>query len=88
MQHFFCRKGLFFGVVNPDIRIQAIDIEEFLSPFSESRVAAVPPLVYSSEGAVEDSARRFPTFFRLFKRIVLKIRYSDYNLGNAPLLVD
>lgn len=85
---FLQSEGLFFAVVNPDIRIQALDSEELLSPFSESRVAAVAPLVYSAEGSVEDSARRFPTFSRLFKRIVLKIRHSDYHPGDAPLLVD
>ncbi|MBU0540828.1 MAG: glycosyltransferase [Gammaproteobacteria bacterium] len=85
---FLASEGLFFSVVNPDIRIQSLDFLELLLPFSAKNVAAVAPLVYSASGTTEDSARRFPTFFRLFKRVVLRHREPDYTPGNAPLSVD
>lgn len=85
---FLASEGLFFAVVNPDIRFHSLDVFELLSPFSAKNAAAVAPLVYSASGTTEDSARRFPTFFRLLKRVVLRHREPDYAPGNAPLLVD
>ena len=85
---FLASEGLFFAVVNPDIRFHSLNVFELLSPFSAKIAAAVAPLVYSPSGTTEDSARRFPTFFRLLKRFVLRHREPDYAPGNAPLLVD
>ena len=85
---FSASEGIFFAVVNPDIRIKSLDIVELLSPFSAKSVAAVAPLVYSASGTVEDSARKFPTFVRLFKRVVLRHRKLDYSPGSVPMLVD
>ena len=85
---FLASDGFFFAVVNPDIRISSLDISELLLTFSTKNAAAVAPLVYSSSGTTEDSARRFPTFFRLLKRVVLRHRESDYIPGNTDLVVD
>ena len=85
---FLVSEGLFFAVVNPDIRILSLDVLELLSPFSTKNAAAVAPLVYSASGTTEDSARKFPTIFRLLKRVVLRHRKPDYAPGNTPLLVD
>lgn len=77
-----------FAVVNPDIRIQSLDFVVLLDPFKSKSVAAVAPVVLSAEGAVEDSARRFPTFFRFARRVVFRQRKSDYDIQSAPYQVD
>ena len=77
-----------FAVVNPDIRIQSLDIERLLAPFKNQTIAAVAPLVLSSAGKIEDSARRFPTLSRFAKRVLLRKRESDYKIEAAPYPVD
>lgn len=77
-----------FAVVNPDIRIKSLDLHTLLSPFHDQCVAAVAPLVLSGDGKLEDSARRFPTFTRFAKRVLLRQRDADYNVGLVPYPVD
>jgi GT2 family glycosyltransferase len=77
-----------FVVVNPDIRISAIDWNIFLSPFVKPSVGACAPLVLSAEGKIEDSARRFPTLTRLFARVVFGKRVCDFAIGKNELEVD
>ena len=81
-------KARWFAVVNPDVRIGTSDLQTLLSPFYDQSVAAVAPVVLSGDGQVEDSVRRFPTLMRLAKRVLLKQRDADYNVGPAPYQVD
>ncbi len=78
----------FFAVVNPDIRIQTFDYRFLMSTFANDKIAAVAPLVLSANGTIEDSARHFPTFARLLKRVLLRKRNSDYKFDRQPLAVD
>lgn len=77
-----------FAVVNPDIRLNTLDFETLLRPFDVQDVAAVAPVVLSSDGKVEDSARRFPTLVRFAKRVLLRQRNADYQVGFEPYPVD
>lgn len=77
-----------FAVVNPDIRIKTFDLRTLLSPFQNQSVAAVAPVVLSTDGDVEDSARRFPTLMQFAKRVLLRRRIRDYNVGPVPYVVD
>ena len=77
-----------FAVVNPDIRIRSLDFLVLLEPFVNQRVGAVAPLVISGDGRVEDSARRFPTLWRLAKRLLLRQRDPDYKVESSPYPVD
>lgn len=77
-----------FAVVNPDIRIKSVNFEALLSPFQLKSVAAVAPVVVSEGGTVEDSARRFPTFLRFVKRVLFRLRKSDYEVQSGPYQVD
>jgi N-acetylglucosaminyl-diphospho-decaprenol L-rhamnosyltransferase len=81
-------KTRWFAVVNPDIRIKTLDLLTLLSPFRDESAAAVAPIVLSSDGKVEDSARRFPTLMRFAKRVLLKQRDADYNVQTVPYPVD
>lgn len=85
---FMQSQGRFFAVVNPDIRIQSLDVVKLISPFVKSDVAVVAPAVLSGDGRMEDSARHFPTVFRLAKRVLLRRRNPDYNLEAIPCSVD
>lgn len=77
-----------FAVVNPDIRIETLNFDRLLSPFDNQTIAAVAPLVLSADGKIEDSARRFPTFMRFAKRVLLRIREPDYTVQARPYSVD
>lgn len=85
---FFQSTNEWFAVVNPDVRIQSLDLQALLSPFETEKVGAVAPIVLSDEGKVEDSARRFPTLIRFAKRLLLRQRGSDYKVETIPYPVD
>jgi GT2 family glycosyltransferase len=69
-----------FVIVNPDIRVPSISWSQLFAAFDSSDVGACAPLILSSDGNIEDSARRFPTLIRLFSRAVLGRRRSDFVL--------
>lgn len=85
---FLQSKTRWFAVINPDIRINSLDFHQLLAPFDNEFVAAVAPLVLSANGKIEDSARRFPTFARLAKRAILRLREPDYSVQQVPYPVD
>jgi len=59
-----------------------------LDVMSDRTVGACGPAVYSPEGKLEDSARRFPTFkIFLFRKLGL-LRHSDYAVSQRPINVD
>jgi GT2 family glycosyltransferase len=78
----------YFAVVNPDIRLKSLDIDGLLKPLEAPSVAALAPMVLSAAGTVEDSVRRFPTFGRLARRVILRQRAPDYQWDQAPIDVD
>lgn len=78
----------YFAVVNPDIRLPDLDIEQLLEPLADPAVGAVAPVVLSSAGTVEDSARRFPSVARLMRRVLLGQRAPDYAWKRDPIEVD
>jgi N-acetylglucosaminyl-diphospho-decaprenol L-rhamnosyltransferase len=81
-------RGSLFVVVNPDIRTPALDMQILASAFDNPRIGACAPKVLSTEGRVEDSARRFPTIASLFRRVLLDKKEPDYAFDNSPMLVD
>lgn len=85
---FASARGQFFVVVNPDIRLPSLDLETLLRPLQDPAVAAIAPLILSAAGTVEDSARRFPTFVRLARRVFFNRREPDYQWDVEPIRVD
>lgn len=81
-------KCSWFVVVNPDIRIKDLSWSALLEPFRIESVSAVAPLIFSINGKIEDSARRFPTVFRLLRRRLFRIGTSDYDVIQTPYRVD
>lgn len=50
-----------FCVINPDVRLKSNPFPLLSSVLEDSRVGVVAPLVRNSSGAIENSARKFPT---------------------------
>ena len=81
-------QGRFFAIVNPDIRLDSFDAVTMTAPFVDPSTGAVAPLILSRERTIEDSVRRFPTFFRLARRVLLRRWHPDYRWDDLPIDVD
>ena len=77
-----------FCVVNPDIRLPADPFASLIADFDDPAVAVAGPLVRSPAGAIEDSARRFPTAGFLLKKVLAEKRQPDYPADRGPTQVD
>ena len=77
-----------FCVANPDIRLRADPFPRMLETLSAEHAAAVGPLVRNLEGEVEDSARRFPTAFSLFRKLLHERRAPEYPVDRGAQRVD
>jgi N-acetylglucosaminyl-diphospho-decaprenol L-rhamnosyltransferase len=80
-------KGIYFAVVNPDIRANPLCLRPLLDVMTDRAVGACAPAVYSPEGELEDSSRRFPTF-KIFLLRKLGLHKFDYSIEKAPINVD
>lgn len=80
----------FFVVVNPDIRLHDFALDELLTSAASPAVGVAAPIVHSSNGQLQDSARRFPTVSRLVRRKLGLdgLAGPDYSIGRMPLDVD
>lgn len=86
---FKCSCGDIFVVVNPDIRAPKLDLTKLTTLSVQPKVGACAPRVLNAMGDAEDSARRFPTIFRLLHRVMFNRRKADYDLiGSNPITVD
>ncbi len=84
-QAFLEASGRNFCVMNPDIRFSCNPFTALLPVLMDPSVGLVAPLVLSDRGEVEDSARRFPTPFKILCKALGGCRGSDYSIG-ADLL--
>ncbi len=78
----------YFCVANPDIRLPADPFSALIPNFEDKAVAVAGPTVRSPAGAIEDSARRFPTAGSLLKKILVEKRQPDYPADRGPLQVN
>ena len=60
----------FVCVANPDIRLTAPPFAALIASFEDPQVGLVVPQVLSPNGEVEDSVRRFPTPWRLLRKLM------------------
>ncbi len=81
-------KGNFFFVVNPDIRLIDLDFSRCLSLFERSSIAAVVPKVLAPSGRTEDSIRRFPSPYKLLRRVFFKRDKTEYEWSAHPFEVE
>ncbi len=72
--------GNYFCVVNPDIRLREDPFPALLRLMT-GRIGVLAPLVVKPEGGIEDSARRFPTPWRIFRKLIGRRGPADYAIG-------
>ena len=80
--------GKYFCVLNPDIRITNNPFPALLSCLNDCAAGVVAPLVLSEYGAIEDSARRFPSPLTILKKLFRRSPGHDYVTQAAPIAVD
>ena len=68
--------GLYFVVLNPDIRLIGDPFPALLDYITHAPRSICAPLVVNKAGQLEDSARRFPTPFFLLKKLYNKLSGS------------
>lgn len=78
----------YFCVCNPDIRLVEDPFPTLVDALAASDAGVVGPLVRNPAGAVEDSARRFPTLYRLLRKALATLRGPDYEVTSRPMDVD
>jgi len=79
-QAFSVSGGDFFVVMNPDIRVGSSFASHI---FKESEIdwGCMAPRVLAPDGSIEDSARRYPSLFRIGERVLLNRRTPDYQIS-------
>lgn len=77
-----------FCVLNPDIRFDHDPFPPLLEQLTDPAVGVVGPLVLSPGGAVEDSARRFPTLATILQKAMGVPQALDYDVGDVPIHPD
>ena len=90
-QAFASCKQPFFCVANPDLRLPINPFPALLRGMEDPQVGLIAPIVLNPAGALEDSARHFPTPQGLIRKAFGKEdgRYNlEPNLKGAPRPVD
>src|ERR1035437_2132430 len=87
-QAFAQASGKYFCVLNPDIRLTGDPFTALLACVDDSSVGVVAPLVLSENGAVEDSARRFPSPLNILCKVFGGPLKPDYVIDDLPIYVD
>jgi hypothetical protein len=77
-----------FCVVNPDVRLASDPLPSLSRTLEDKNIGVVGPLVRNSGGAVEESARVFPTPGLLLRRAFGKRVGPFYPIDQGPVPVD
>jgi hypothetical protein len=78
----------YFCIANPDVRLESDPFPALIEALGDERAGAAGPLVRSPAGAIEDSARRFPTFASLLAKALGGPTGPDYPADRGPQEVD
>lgn len=87
-QAFSLSTGKFFCVMNPDIRLNKAPFPTLIACLNDTNIGVVAPIVVSESGAMEDSARHFPTPFKILCKVFGGCRGSDYVVNSEPIFPD
>jgi len=88
-QAFRQASGTFFAVLNPDLRLPRNPFPILCSALETGKqIGVIAPGVEAESKNFADNARRFPTPFRILKRILGGTLKPDYPLANQPIPVD
>lgn len=78
----------FFCVVNPDIRVYKNPFPALIACMKDADVGLAAPLVVDQNGIVEDSARVFPTPFKILCKALGRCKGSDYVFRDENIFPD
>lgn len=81
-------RGGRFGVLNPDVRFDSDPFPALLAELADPAAGVVAPAVYSPAGAIEDSARKFPTLGSLARKALAGAPPLDYAVGDRTFSPD
>ena len=82
-------RGAFFCVLNPDIRITDNPFPALLAALeSDASMGLAAPCIHNSGGQLEDSARKFPSPWRIAHRVLTRRRKRDYVAPSTALHPD
>ena len=73
---------------DPDIRFEKDPFPPLLACLEDSSVGVAAPLVVGGDGSIEDSARRFPTPFRILCKALGGCRGGDYPVKDDTIFPD
>jgi GT2 family glycosyltransferase len=77
-----------FCVINPDVRLMSNPLPPLAKALEDRRVGVAGPMVRNSRGALEDSARVFPTLGSLLLRAFQEPKGPAYPIDGGPVSVD
>ncbi len=78
----------YFCVLNPDIRLTRDPFAPLVEQLADPQVGAVGPAIVNRAGRMEDSARRFPTFWFIVRKAFGKLPPLDYEIAGTPVEPD
>jgi GT2 family glycosyltransferase len=82
-------KGKYFCVMNPDIRLHDDPFPALLACLEDPQAGIVAPLIRNPAGAIEDSARHFPTPWGILKKALRASPEIEYPVsGSEPFYAD
>ncbi len=82
-----CRSS-HFCVLNPDVRISQNPFPPLVEELRKPKVGAVAPRILDPDGYIEDSARHFPTFWFIVRKLFGLTAELDYQIEQATLSPD
>ena len=85
---FQLKKGRWFCVLNPDIRLKTDPFPNLLECLRDERVALVAPVIVDRHGNIEDSARRLPSPLGVVKKAFQRDLRKDYAVGRDAIMPD
>lgn len=80
--------GEFFCVLNPDIRLSENPFPSLIANLQDTSIGVIAPLVLDSNGAIEDSARHFPTPFSIGLKALGMAPKHEYTFENQLFYPD
>jgi GT2 family glycosyltransferase len=80
--------GRFFCVINPDIRFDKDPFLAMITGLQDSSIGLAAPLVVDENGAIEDSARHFPTPLKIVCKALGGCKAGDYVVKDKPIFPD
>jgi len=87
-QAFSHATGGFFCILNPDIRFNTDPFPVLLASLNDLTVGVVAPLIFSADEQLEDSARKFPTPFKIVCKALGGCKGHDYVITEHAIQPD